>query len=114
MGIDFGCEEMSILNPERAGFLGCKHGGFAIPHLQHLAEECGESRLWGGMHFTASVPAGVELCGGLGTLGVERVEFLRNGSGLEGADVRGAERPVCSTDTEGPTDGPTKAPSLKV
>jgi len=113
-GVDFGCEEMSLLDPVRAGFLGCKHGGFAIPNMEVLARECGESRLWGGMHFTDSVPAGVELCGGLGTLGVERVEFLRNGSELEGADVRGAERPVCSTDTEGPTDGPTKAPSLKV
>merc|ERR1712238_536866 len=51
--------------------------------------------------------AGVELCEGLGTLGVERVDFLRNGSGLGSTYVRGGERPVCSTDTSSPTAGPT-------
>merc|ERR1712212_469521 len=30
--------------------------------LEQLSAICGESRLWGGMHFTASVPAGRALC----------------------------------------------------
>ena len=29
---------------------------------------CGDSRLWGGMHFTDSVPDSYELCDGIGTL----------------------------------------------
>jgi len=33
--------------------------------LEQLSAICGESRLWGGMHFTASVPAGRALCDGL-------------------------------------------------
>jgi len=109
-GVDFGCAQMSILDPVRAGFLGCKHGGFGIADMEHLARECGESRLWGGMHYTVSVPAGVELCQGLGTLGVERVDFLRNGSGLGSTYVRGDARPICGTGTTRPANPPTKSP----
>merc|ERR1712087_330565 len=50
--------------------------------LSQLSEVCGESRLWGGMHFTASVPAGVELCDGLGTAGYLYVDRLLDGQPL--------------------------------
>jgi len=113
-GVDFGCDEMSLLDPSRADFLGCKQGGFAISDMDMLAKECGESRLWGGMHFTASVPAGVELCKGLGTLGVEHMELIRNGSTLGSTHVKKGERPICSTHTMSPTDSPTDGPTDRV
>eukprot|EP00752_Nemacystus_decipiens_P008074 g7217.t1 len=31
-----------------------------------ISEMCGQSRVWGGMHFEGAVPAGAELCGGGG------------------------------------------------
>jgi hypothetical protein len=38
-------------------------------NMLDLVEVCGESRLWGGMHFTASLPAAYELCDGVGERG---------------------------------------------
>lgn len=35
--------------------------------MTELRNMCGDSRLWGGMHFKASVPAAYELCEGIGT-----------------------------------------------
>jgi len=35
--------------------------------MSELAHQCGQSRLWGGIHFTAAVTAGNELCEGVGT-----------------------------------------------
>ena len=37
--------------------------------MSDLKDVCGESRLWGGMHFAASVPDSYELCDGVGTKG---------------------------------------------
>lgn len=37
--------------------------------MMDLANICGESRLWGGMHFAASVPDSFALCDGVGILG---------------------------------------------
>jgi len=37
-------------------------------------EECGISRLWGGVHFRASIPAGRDLCRPIGDLGYEFVQ----------------------------------------
>ena len=34
--------------------------------LTEMEDMCGASRLWGGMHFPGAVPAGKELCSGLG------------------------------------------------
>jgi len=53
-----------------------------MQNLQQLSDVCGESRLWGGMHFTASVPAGAELCDGLGEAGYRYVETLIDGQEL--------------------------------
>jgi len=109
-GIDFGCDDRSVLDPSRADFLGCKQGGFVIENMAALSEECGESRLWGGMHFTKSVDAGRDLCKGLGTMGWEYVTKIRNGSDLGSTHIRGVgERPQCSTDTARPTPPPSMA-----
>jgi hypothetical protein len=37
--------------------------------MMDLVEVCGESRIWGGMHFSKSVPDSYELCDGVGTKG---------------------------------------------
>ena len=37
-----------------------------LSSLEEMNEVCGESRLWGGMHFTASIPGSQELCDGVG------------------------------------------------
>lgn len=108
-GIDLGCSEYSPEGDEQAESLGCKHGGFNIPDMQELAIECGQTRLWGGMHFPASVSAGHELCSGLGTLGLELIQNLQNNSSMGGDGamyVQGDERPQCSTWTESPTKAP--------
>jgi len=105
-GVDLGCNEFSTFDEVNAAFYGCKHGGFGILNMKVLAEECGESRLWGGMHFGDSVPAGQQLCSGLGSLGVEYASEIRNGSKFESSHIKGMERPICnthSTQTPGPT-----------
>ena len=38
-----------------------------LDNVRELAEVCGNSRLWGGMHFTAAVPGSYDLCDGIGT-----------------------------------------------
>ena len=44
--------------------------------VQH---SCGQSRLYGGMHFSTAVPAGEELCSGVASLIVERANLLKDG-----------------------------------
>lgn len=39
---------------------------FSFNNMTELANVCGESRLWGGMHFSKSVPDSYELCNGVG------------------------------------------------
>lgn len=40
------------------------------PNMKEFRDQCGESRLDGGMHFSKSVPAAYELCEGIGIQGV--------------------------------------------
>mmetsp|Transcript_12974 Transcript_12974/g.31623 ORF Transcript_12974/g.31623 Transcript_12974/m.31623 type:complete len:547 (+) Transcript_12974:209-1849(+) len=44
-------------------------GPVTFTDMMELADVCGESRLWGGMHFTPSVPDSYTLCDGVGTQG---------------------------------------------
>ena len=44
--------------------------------VQHT---CGQSRLYGGMHFSKAIPAGEELCTGVASLIVERANLLKDG-----------------------------------
>lgn len=39
---------------------------FSFENMTELANVCGESRLWGGMHFSKSIPDSYELCDGVG------------------------------------------------
>ena len=44
-----------------------------------VADICGQSRLWGGMHFTKSIEAGEDLCGDIGTRVADVIRKLFNG-----------------------------------
>jgi hypothetical protein len=44
--------------------------------ISALENMCGESRLWGGMHFSDAVPAGKRLCAGIGEMAYRRASFL--------------------------------------
>jgi hypothetical protein len=48
-------------------------GSKTFASMKELQEVCGESRLMGGMHFTASVPDSYELCDGVGPLAYTRL-----------------------------------------
>jgi len=60
-----------------------------------LRDVCGASRLWGGMHYVASIEAGEQICSGLGTLGAEWVGTYRNNATFPNMWYRGNQRPVC-------------------
>ena len=44
-------------------------GPVTFDTLMDLVDVCGQSRIWGGMHFEASVPDSYTLCDGVGTRG---------------------------------------------
>jgi len=46
-------------------------------NYEHLSEECGESRLWGGLHYPKSIEDGVKVCEGLGTLAYEKITLMK-------------------------------------
>lgn len=70
---------------------------FTLKDMTELEEVCGQSRLWGGMHFSKSVPAGHELCEGIGTLALERINNITADSSFGGNEwFRGGDRPTCS------------------
>ena len=50
-------------------------------NMMDLVHTCGESRLWGGMHFSKSVPDSYQLCDGVGTQGYNNLmkPLLGNG-----------------------------------
>lgn len=50
------------------------------PTWTAFEEECGQSRLWGGVHFQASVDAGQELCRPIGDLAYEFLEAHIDGT----------------------------------
>merc|ERR1719499_978318 len=52
-------------------------------NLDEFAETCGQSRLWGGMHFTAAVPAAKDLVEGLGEMAFELAKVILNGDQLK-------------------------------
>jgi hypothetical protein len=65
--------------------------------MAELLNVCGQSRIWGGMHYPEAVPAGEEICTGLGSLGVDWTKTIENGAldSLENLWYKGDVRPVC-------------------
>ena len=49
--------------------------------MMDLVDVCGQSRLWGGMHFTASVPDSYELCDGVDEKGYDDLMLSLRGEG---------------------------------
>jgi hypothetical protein len=88
--LSVGCDDIN--NPFR---IGCG-ASFHVHNMTELASVCGESRLWGGMHFTKSVEAGNEIVAGFGELAMEFVKTIKAGSNWTNAYTRGSSRPVCA------------------
>ena len=53
-----------------------------------FAQDCGQSRVWAGVHFHAAVEASADLCGGFGDLAYEYFQTLLDGSAPERPDAR--------------------------
>jgi len=51
---------------------------YVLSNLEELRDVCAESRLWAGLHFPASVTAGIEICRGIGQLGFNYVNLMKN------------------------------------
>ncbi|CAB9529246.1 unknown protein [Seminavis robusta] len=64
-----------------------------------LWEDCSQSRLWGGFHFTASVSAGQELCTGVGKKALAYETLIQNNSTLGSQFHTGDNSPQCGVDT---------------
>lgn len=59
---------------------------YLTDNMDGIREACGQSRLWGGMHYTAAVADGEEICRGLGQISYDYVTRLKNGSQFNGGD----------------------------
>jgi len=76
---------------------------FVLENMDDLKRVCGQSRLWGGMHFTASVSAAEEICDGIGALGMKLFDELKADSSWgqtfvefpEDANDNRDQRPSC-------------------
>ncbi len=53
---------------------------FKFEKWSEIQNECGQSRLDGGMHFSKAIPAGEQLCSGLAALVINRTELLKTGN----------------------------------
>ena len=73
---------------------GCG-ASFHVKNMTELAYVCGESRLWGGMHFTAAIAGGIEVSTGLGQLGLDFMKTIKNGSNFTSTALRRHTRPTC-------------------
>jgi len=58
---------------------------YMLNDMEELRDVCGESRLWGGMHYTAAIAAGEQVCSGLGQLAYEYIQKFKNGATFDNA-----------------------------
>jgi hypothetical protein len=68
---------------------------FFVQDMPALRRVCGDSRLWGGMHFTGSVAAAEQICDGIGSLGLDLFNELKASSTWGDAYIKGDPRPTC-------------------
>lgn len=78
---------------------------YILENMEALRDICGESRLWGGMHYAAAIPGGEQVCSGLGQLAYSYIQTMKNGSEFNTGDAGGPwywgdELPSCSTSTD--------------
>ena len=89
--LNFGCNDNLTDSLE----FGCGTT-FHVHNMTELAHMCGESHLWGGMHFTKSVEAGHEVASGIGELALEFAKDVKAGSTWTSSYYfGGADRPIC-------------------
>lgn len=93
-GVGFGCD--STQDPPLFASKSCEDD-FMIPDMAALLEQCSQSRLWAGFHFTAAVVEGEAMCKGIGNRGFEHAMFLKNGSTFGQVSYQGGPRPVCAS-----------------
>jgi len=74
---------------------GSSFNDIVFEDMSDLREICGQSRIWGGMHYVASVPAGEEVCAGLGELAVTWSDNVRNGATFPNEWFKGDGVPSC-------------------
>lgn len=66
----------------QAGMFGFPHNStinVGFRNLREAAANCGESRLWAGVHFPPSVEAGADLASGIGSMAFKQVKALVEG-----------------------------------
>lgn len=63
--------------------------------MYDLRDICGQSRIWGGMHYPESIPAGEDVCTGLGELAVTWQDELKNGATFPNEFFAGDPVPTC-------------------
>lgn len=105
-GLHYGPEGHSVncgghIDPSLPQGLACNDESyvFTLKDMSELEHICGESRLWGGMHFTKSVPAGSELCTGIGEFTVNFIDQMMDGTDFGGNEWfvgDSARPPKCS------------------
>jgi hypothetical protein len=74
---------------------GSRFNNIVFEDMSDLREICGQSRLWGGMHYLASVAAGEQVCAGLGELAVAWSDNVRNGATFPNEWFKGDGVPTC-------------------
>lgn len=99
---------------------GCGDSTFSLADMKVLEEECGQSRLWGGMHFGASVPGGSELCAGISEQTFNYMKEIMAETDFAGQEyfkMGDNERPTCpdpstGKDMSGPPPGEDEGQSV--
>lgn len=87
---------ISFLSPEQQ--LGCRlQDRLQFDDMSDLRYQCGQSRLWAGLHFTASVDTSEMQCSELGSLANDLAKRVRNGSTWGSTCSEGQPRPTCKT-----------------
>lgn len=77
-----------MIRQVQPGVVPAKDISVTFESMEELRDACGESRLWGGMHYTASVPDSYELCDGVGVFGYEMMKkLLLSGGGATYKDL---------------------------
>ena len=74
------------------------------PDVAAMAAACSRSRLDGGLHFTAAVPAGEDLCDGIGDQGFAFATTLINGQwNWSPPTIQPSSEPSSSSDAPSPS-----------
>ena len=78
--------------------VGCGPGPYiTAASMDEVYALCANSRVWGGMHFSASISAAEEACTGLGTMGFDFATRLNAGSTWGSSTKAGdTSRPICA------------------